>query len=193
MQTLTTPRLTLRPWQPDDADAVLDIYSRWDVMRYVGTTPRVLEHRDEALARVAAWAEVDDGTHGVWAVVPREEDGAGLPDGAPVGTILLKSIPASGTGEPLQPSGDTEIGWHFHPAAWGRGYASEAASAVLAHAFARGLDRVVAVTHPDNAASQAVCRRIGMTPRGRTDAYYGVTCELFDVTAAERARAARPA
>ena len=65
MQTLTTPRLTLRPWQPDDADAVLDIYSRWDVMRYVGTTPRVLEHRDEALARVAAWAEVDDGTHGV--------------------------------------------------------------------------------------------------------------------------------
>jgi RimJ/RimL family protein N-acetyltransferase len=110
-----------------------------------------------------------------------------------VGTILLKSIPASGTGDPLQPSGDTEIGWHFHPAAWGRGYASEAASAVLAHAFARGLDRVVAVTHPDNAASQAVCRRIGMTPRGRTDAYYGVTCELFDVTAAEGARAARPA
>ncbi len=173
MQTLTTPRLTLRPWQPDDADAVLDIYSRWDVMRYVGTTPRVLEHRDEVLARVAAapWAEVDDGTHGVWVrVVPRADDGAGLPDGAPVGTILLKSIPASGTGEPLQPSGDTEIGWHFHPAAWGRGYASEAASAVLAHAFARGLDRVVAVTHPDNAASQAVCRRIGMTPRGRTDA-----------------------
>ncbi|NEB07143.1 GNAT family N-acetyltransferase, partial [Streptomyces sp. SID13726] len=39
-----------------------------------------------------------------------------------------------------------------------------------------------AVTHPDNAASQAVCRRIGMTHRGTTDAYYGTTCELFDVT-----------
>lgn len=181
MQTLTTPRLTLRPWQPDDADAVLDIYSRWDVMRYIGATPRVLEHRDEALERVERWVAADDGTHGVWAVVPCE--GTGLPDAAPVGTILLKLIPASGTGDPLQPSGDTEIGWHFHPDVWGRGYATEAAAAVLAHAFEHGLDRVVAVTHADNAASQAVCRRIGMTHRGTTDAYYDTTCELFDVTA----------
>ncbi|MGM7421975.1 GNAT family N-acetyltransferase [Cellulosimicrobium sp. CpK407] len=183
MQTLTTARLTLRPWQPDDADAALDIYSRWDVMRFIGVTPRVLEHRDEALERVERWAAVDDGTHGVWAVVPREGEGADLPDAAPVGTILLKLIPASGTGDPSQPSGDTEIGWHFHPDVWGRGYATEAAAAVLAHAFERGLDRVVAVTHPDNAASQAVCRRIGMTHRGTTDAYYDTTCELFDVTA----------
>ncbi|WP_454730194.1 GNAT family N-acetyltransferase [Cellulosimicrobium protaetiae] len=183
MQTLTTPRLTLRPWQPDDADAILDIYSRWDVMRFIGVTPRVLERRDEALERVERWAAADDGTHGVWAVVPRAGEGTGLPDAAPVGTILLKPIPASGTGDPLEPSGDTEIGWHFHPDVWGRGYATEAAAAVLAHAFERGLDRVVAVTHADNAASQAVCRRIGMTYRGTTDAYYDTTCELFDVTA----------
>ncbi|MDF9877095.1 GNAT family N-acetyltransferase [Cellulosimicrobium cellulans] len=183
MQTLTTSRLTLRPWTTGDVDAVLDIYSRWDVMRYIGTTPQVITTLDEASARVERWQAADDGTHGVWAVVPREGDLVGLPaGGAPVGTILLKPIPASGTGDPLQPSGDTEIGWHFHPDVWGRGYATEAAAAVLAHAFERGLDRVVAVTHADNAASQAVCRRIGMTHRGTTDAYYGTTCELFDVT-----------
>lgn len=184
METLETARLVLRPWTPDDVGAVYDIYSRWDVMRYIGVTPRVVADLDEAAARVERWRAADDGTHGVWAVVPREGADGTARDGAPVGTILLKPIPASGTGDPLEPSGDTEIGWHFHPHVWGRGYATEAAAAVLAHAFARGLDRVVAVTHADNAASQAVCRRIGMTHRGTTDAYYGTTCELFDVSAA---------
>jgi len=80
---------------------------------------------------------------------------------------------------PLQPSGDTEIGWHFHPDYWGSGYASEAASAVLAHAWASGLERVVAVTNPENTASQAVCLRIGMRHDGQTDRYYNATCELF--------------
>ena len=107
MQTLTTPRLTLRPWQPDDADAVLDIYSRWDVMRFIGVTPRVLEHRDEALERVERWVAADDGTHGVWAVVPRAGEGTGLPDAAPVGTILLKPIPASGRPVPSPARGTT--------------------------------------------------------------------------------------
>jgi RimJ/RimL family protein N-acetyltransferase len=192
MLTLTTTRLTLRPWTHDDAEAILDIYSRWDVMRFIGTTPQVLTTLEEAAARVERWDAVDDGTHGVWAVVPREAPADASPPDAhpahdvPVGTILLKPIPASGTGDPLQPSGDTEIGWHFHPHAWGRGYATEAAAAVLVHAFARGLDRVVAVTHADNAASQAVCRRIGMTYRGTTDAYYDTTCELFDVSASSR-------
>ena len=96
MQTLTTPRLTLRPWQPDDADAVLDIYSRWDVMRFIGVTPRVLEHRDEALERVERWVAADDGTHGVWAVVPRAGEGTGLPDADLL--ALARDVPAGSEG-----------------------------------------------------------------------------------------------
>jgi RimJ/RimL family protein N-acetyltransferase len=104
------------------------------------------------------------------------------PAGRCSGTLLLKSIPASGETLPLQPSGETEIGWHFHPDYWGRGYASEAAGAVLAHAFDNGLERVVAVTAPANTASQRVCLRIGMTHRGQTNRYYNATCELFEAT-----------
>jgi predicted GNAT family acetyltransferase len=59
-------------------------------------------------------------------------------------------------------------GWHLHPGAWGHGYASESAEAVLAHAFALGLNRVLAVTNKNNAASQAVARRIGMAHIGTT-------------------------
>lgn len=51
------------------------------------------------------------------------------------GALLLKSIPASGNSLPLQPSGDTEIGWHFHPNYWGHGFATEPAAAALTHAF----------------------------------------------------------
>ncbi|GAA4829657.1 GNAT family N-acetyltransferase [Luteimicrobium xylanilyticum] len=174
---LRTDRLLLRHWDPtdpDDVDFLFDMYARWDVQRFIGRVPRVMESRDEALARAEAWAGHGDvAPFGIWAAT-RADDGARL------GSILLKSIPASGPTEPLAPSGDTEIGWHLHPDAWGHGYASEGAAVVLAAAFGAGLDRVVAVTHPDNAASQAVCRRIGMTSLGLSDTYYNTTCALFE-------------
>jgi len=74
---------------------------------------------------------------------------------------------------------DLEIGWHLHPDAWGHGYATEAAAAVLDDAFSRGLARVIAVTDPDNRASQAVCRRLGMRHFGRTTRYYDTPNEHF--------------
>ncbi|WP_442933800.1 GNAT family N-acetyltransferase [Micromonospora sp. CPCC 205556] len=73
----------------------------------------------------------------------------------------------------------TSLGWYFHPDAWGRGYASEAA--VLRHAFEAGLQTVLAVTHPDNVASQGVCRRLGIRHHGPTDRYNDMTCEFFSL------------
>lgn len=81
-----------------------------------------------------------------------------------------KPIPASSGRTPLPPSGDIEIGWHLHPDAWGHGYAAEAAARVLAHAFACGLDKVVAVTNIANTASQTVAKRNGMSHLGRPPA-----------------------
>ncbi|MFC8732321.1 GNAT family N-acetyltransferase [Luteimicrobium sp. NPDC057192] len=178
---LRTGRLLLRRWDPADpadVDFLFDTYSRWDVQRFIGRVPRVMEDRDEAIARAETWASpVGGAPFGVWAATLAS-------DGARLGSVLLKSIPASGPTEPLEPSGDVEIGWHLHPDAWGHGYATEGASAALAAGFASGLDRVVAVTHPDNVASQAVCRRLGMTALGLSDAYYNATCALFELEAA---------
>ncbi|MGC5167263.1 GNAT family N-acetyltransferase [Luteimicrobium sp. DT211] len=175
---LRTDRLLLRRWDPadpDDVDFLFDTYSRWDVQRFIGRVPRVMERRDEALARAEAWAAPPDGApYGVWAATLAS-------DGARLGSVLLKSIPASGPTEPLEPSGDVEVGWHLHPDAWGHGYATEGARAVLAAGFDACLDRVVAVTHPENLASQAVCRRLGMTALGLSDAYYNATCALFEI------------
>ena len=57
-------------------------------------------------------------------------------------------------------AGEFEVGWHFHPDAWGHGYATEAARGALGWAFDRGLDEVYAVVRPDNAPSLKVCGRL---------------------------------
>lgn len=131
-----------------------------------------MEDHAEAEAMIARWRSLHDPVLGVWAVQARD-------DNRLLGTLLLKSIPASGPETPLAPSGDVEIGWHFHPEAWGHGYAAEAGSRGLQHAFDAGIEKVVAVTNSANTASQKVAKRIGMIHEGQTDQYYNMTCELF--------------
>jgi RimJ/RimL family protein N-acetyltransferase len=65
---------------------------------------------------------------------------------------------------------DVEIGWRLREDAWGQGYATEAAAAVLAWAWANlPVDRIVSFTIPTNLASQRVMERIGMRRREDLD------------------------
>ena len=76
---------------------------------------------------------------------------------------------------------DIEVGYTLARSAWGRGYGTEAARALVEHAFA-ALDapRVVAQVEPDNLASRHVLEKLGMTERatriahGRPHILYGV-------------------
>lgn len=171
MRELATERLVIRPWQPSDREFVYDMYSRWEVQQYLGRQPAVMADLPAADAWIARTAARVDDVLGVSAVVRAD-------DAQPLGTMLLKPIPWSAGRAAGRPE-DIEIGWHFHPDAWGHGYATEAAAAVLAHGLAAGLPVIVAVTYPDNVASQQVARRIGMTHEGLSDRYYDMTCELF--------------
>jgi RimJ/RimL family protein N-acetyltransferase len=79
----------------------------------------------------------------------------------------------------LEGGPDVELGFHLRPSAWGRGYATEAARACLDAAFADlGLDEVIAIVAPGNAASVRVLEKIGMRPAGEREAL-GRTWELF--------------
>lgn len=173
---LSTDRLLLRAWFPTDRDFVFDMYSRWEVQQYLGASPRLMADRGEADRAIAAWQGLrGDSVLGVWAITLAD-------DGRPLGNVFLKSIPASADSVPLPDSGDIEIGWHLHPDAWGHGYATEAAGAILRRGLRSGLPLVVAVTYPANTPSQRVAERIGMRHQGRSRKYYNLDCELFTAT-----------
>jgi RimJ/RimL family protein N-acetyltransferase len=167
-----TERLIVRDWTegPADVARVYDIYSRTEVVRWLGNRTPMTEPA-QALERIRIWAErtAEAGyPYGLWAVEPR--------DGSPVaGSVLLRPLP----GADGAPTGDTEVGWHFHPDSWGRGYATEAARGAVARAFAAGIAEVYAVIVPGNGPSTAVTRRLGMEPLGSTDRWYGMALEAY--------------
>ncbi|WP_327675032.1 GNAT family N-acetyltransferase [Kitasatospora sp. NBC_00458] len=160
-----TDRLTARLWTGSDAERAYDLYSRWEVVRWLGATPRALESPAEVPALIDRMrARSADPRYGAWALERRDT-------GLVVGTVLLAPLPGG--------DGEVEVGWHLHPDSWGNGYATEAARGALARGFADGLTEVHAVLRPGNEPSAAVCRRLGMTHRGRTDRWYGLELESF--------------
>ena len=170
---LGTQRLRLRVPTEDDVDFVLDMYSRTDVTRHLGTTDWLETTAEQALRRVAGYRRHFSRSHGVWVAETRQAAN-------PVGFGLLKPIPFSAGVEAAHQ--DVEIGWHLHPDAWGLGYATETAEALVTHARRAGLTEIVAVTSSQNLASQAVAQRLGMSHQGSTDRYYDTVCELFTLT-----------
>jgi RimJ/RimL family protein N-acetyltransferase len=169
---LETERLRIRNWTVEEAPTALDILSRIEVVKWLGDgPPQLCADLDGALERIERWRGRDKPPLGHWAI---EVDDGGPLHGRVIGTVLLLHLPDG--------DGEVEIGWHLHPDAWGRGYASEAARAVLRHGFAAGLEQIHAVTHLTNDASQAVCRRIGMEHRGVTHLWYVEPSEHFVAT-----------
>ncbi|MBX7268453.1 GNAT family N-acetyltransferase [Micromonospora sp. Llam7] len=174
----TTDRLTLRDWTaaPVDLARIYDIYSRDEVMRWLGGGAGRLTEPGQAAERLATWGEryaPYAGRYGIWAIEVRDT-------GAVAGSVLLKPLPGADGSTPTE---DIEVGWHLHPDSWGHGYATEAARAVLAREFAAGTRQVYAVVTPGNERSMAVCRRLGMTHVGRrTDWYGGTEVETFVLT-----------
>ncbi len=77
-----------------------------------------------------------------------------------------------------------EIGWRLHPTYWGRGLATEAASAALVHGFGDlGFDEIVSIYEPDNVASGRVMERIGMrVDRDTVHPEKGVPLRVYRLT-----------
>ena len=159
---LETPRLVLRPRSYDDIDAMAAMDADPEVMRYVEPIADPVVHRAELMTWIP---DDEDPGMGGWSVFPKEAPERYL------GWIVL--YPLEGW------EGDVEIGWRFVRDAWGHGYASEAAAAVMEHGFRTvGLDCIVAVLDPDNQRSRRVCEKLGMTAVGMRRAY-DVDCALY--------------
>jgi len=145
---ITGERVRLDILRPDDFDALYAIQSDPEVCRYLLYEPRSRERVEEVLVRDATatrLAEAED------YLQPAIRDAAGLL----IGTMYLKLTSVEDK--------TAEIGWLLGPRSQGKGYAREAAALVLDLAFGElGLHRVFAELDPRNAASVALCERLGM-------------------------------
>jgi RimJ/RimL family protein N-acetyltransferase len=148
---IETDRLLLRPLDPaTDVDAVLAYQSRPDVCRYIPYEPRTREQLAERLADPARNRSTLEEPGQVMSLAVIEKQ-----TGTLVGDVVLFWHSAEHRGG--------EIGYVINPDHTGRGYATEAAGALLALAF-DGLDlhRVVGRIDSRNTRSAAVLRRLGM-------------------------------
>lgn len=153
---INTARLTLRDWQIGDHEPFNAICRDPEVMAFLGPLQSQAD-TDAAIARLQTTAA----THGhtFWAIEHRV-------DGAFLGFCGLKIAPEGVAGI----EGAVEIGWRLRRDAWGKGFAHEAAAASLDWGWANlPVHRIIAMTTPDNARSQALMRRLDMVRRHDRD------------------------
>ena len=149
---LRTERLLMRPVRDDDLADLLAYYGDDEVCRYLPFDACDEEGVRARIARFKAGAEpvADDEDQALQALLDL--------DGRVIGDLMLRL--KGGTG----PRTMGELGWVLHPAYAGRGFASEAARALIDLAFDHyGCHRVFANLDARNDASAALCERLGMT------------------------------
>lgn len=147
---LTTERLGLRHFVPDDLEWLVSLQSDPDVMRYVGGTRDRSKTAELLDTRILRYYHEHPGL-GMWMTSDRATD-------APLGFHLLNHM----WGESF-----IQVGFLLSKSAWGRGIGTEMARALLWYGFADlCLPQIVAVANLDNHASHRVLLKIGLLRHG---------------------------
>lgn len=144
---IETPRLTLRRLTDDDAEFIVGLLNEPSFLQFIGDRGVRTVEDARAYIQKGPVASYERFGFGLLLVTRRE-------DGAPIGMCgLLKR-------DALE---DVDVGFAFRPPYWAKGYAVEAAAAVIAHGKAAfGLRRVAAITQPDNVGSIRVLEKLGL-------------------------------
>lgn len=142
---LETDRLYLRPLDETDIDAIFAMRRDAEIMRFI-RPPQT--RRAESLNWIRLISEKwQTEKIGFCGVIEKET-------GNLIGWCGLWR---------LKETGEVEVGYAIVKDFWGRGFATEAAKKMLEYGFnTLGLERIVAVAHPENQPSQNVMKRLGM-------------------------------
>lgn len=148
LKMIETPRLILRQWLAKDYPHFAEMSTNPQVMAYF---PKLLNPSESSAFIDRIKALIEQQGWGFWAVELKENHQF-------IGFVGLHSQPAQFSFSPC-----VEVGWRLNEPYWGKGYATEAANAVLAFAFDQlQLDKVVSFTTVENEKSQAVMRKLKM-------------------------------
>jgi [ribosomal protein S5]-alanine N-acetyltransferase len=143
---IETERLALRAITHDD---FADLFSIWSDPEAMRMFPRTL---DEAATR--EWIDrnlrrYEKYGHGLWAVILKD----GRQFVGDCGLVIQR----------VDEVEELEVGYHFNPKFWGRGYATEAARACMDYARDRlGRRRIISMIRPENLPSRRVAERNGL-------------------------------
>ncbi|HEV7906231.1 MAG TPA: GNAT family N-acetyltransferase [Pyrinomonadaceae bacterium] len=147
MNIIETERLNLRPLDAGDAAFILELLNDPSFLRYIGD--RSVRTHEDAARYILEGPVESYARHGfgLWLVELKDSQ---TPAGI-CGLVKRDALP------------DADIGYAFLPHFRSRGYAYEAAAAVMSYASgALGLRRVLAITNPENAGSIKVLEKIGL-------------------------------
>jgi RimJ/RimL family protein N-acetyltransferase len=159
---IRTQRTVLRPWREEDREALAAMHADPEVM-HDWPAPFSRAQSDWKFDNYAAgYLQNDYGRMRL-----------GTIDGTFLGYLGINSIPQlhaqAGAGDGV------EIGWRMIRAAWGQGYATEAARAALDDGFDRlGFKEILTYTSPTNVRSQGVMLRVGLSRDASRDFAYEV-------------------
>jgi RimJ/RimL family protein N-acetyltransferase len=182
MPTLKTPRLTLRPVEQCDLEDLAAMNADPEVMRFIGDGSTRTAEQTETWVAQALQDWLDRGFGLFVAEIAASGGFAGWVT-LTVPSFLPEVLPA------------VEIGWRFARTSWGRGFATEAAHAVLRFGLMdRQLDRVVSIRHVDNDASRRVMEKLGLRfeqqtvvpATGQPVAVYAITQAEYEAGTADR-------
>jgi ribosomal-protein-alanine N-acetyltransferase len=165
---IETERLLLRPFDEGDLAELTRLRSDPEVMRYIGGG---LMQSPEAIARRFRFYMDCYARHG-FSMMPaiRKSD---------------KAFVGWGGLQPLEETGEIEVGYGFDKPFWGHGYATELAAAWLRYGFEEaGLPRIVAVAIPENTASRRVMEKLGMKYE-KNATHYNNDCVFYSIAREE--------
>ncbi len=146
---LVTERLRLRPWSVADLVPLARIFAQPEVWRFPFGRGFSAKETEVFLAR-----RIQEQEKGHWVEWAAEDRASGRLVGY-IGLSEPHFLPE------IMPT--VEVGWRLDPAVWGRGLATEGATATLAHGFSvLGLEDVVSIYQPENVASGRIMVRLGM-------------------------------
>jgi RimJ/RimL family protein N-acetyltransferase len=161
-----TPRLLIRSFTPDDAEAMFKVLGDAETMRFFAIWRAKSVENVRGFIRWVTGMERDFG-YSFWAVVEKES-------GEVIGDCGLAPLEGEGP--------EVELGCDLRRDRWNRGYATEAAAACLEYGFTElKLERIIAVTHPENIAARRVVEKLGMVIEG-TGEHYGNESVIYAIT-----------
>jgi RimJ/RimL family protein N-acetyltransferase len=171
---LRTGRVLLRRWRPQDEPEMARINRHPEVGRYLN---RPVDEPAVAAFYALMTGHRDRHGFGPWALESLEPASRGQF----IGFAGLAFVPPF-----LADAGPApELGWRLDPDHWGRGLATEAATAARDDAFTRlALPEVISVIHPGNTRSQRVAVKLGLTrARPVRNPVLGIDVDVWQLTA----------